>query len=182
MPTSINQNPEQLARDKIDTMLCNAGWVVQAKTKINLAAGKGFAVREYHTDAGSADYVLFVDRKAVGIIEAKREEEGQHLLQVSEQATKYATSKLKYLNNDPLPFVYESTGALSHFTDYRDPKPRARIVFGFHQPETMAQWLTKANTLRGRLATTPQLDPTGLRPAQIKAIDNLEHSFKKKSP
>ncbi len=173
MSTSINQNPEQLARDKIDTMLVEAGWLVQAKTKINLAANKGVAVREYQTDAGPADYVLFVDQKAVGIIEAKREEEGHHLLQVAEQATKYATSKLKYLNNDPLPFVYESTGALSHFTDYRDPKPRARIIFSFHRPETMVQWLTKPHTLRGRLATTPKLDPTGLRPAQIKAINNL---------
>ncbi len=182
MPTAINQNPEQLARDKIDGMLINAGWVVQSKKQVNLAANKGVAIREYQTDTGSADYVLFVDRKPVGIIEAKREEEGQHLLQVAEQATKYASSKLKYLNNDPLPFVYESTGALTHFTDYRDPKPRARIVFGFHQSQTMAQWLTKENTLRGRLATTPRLDPSGLRPAQIKAIENLEHSFQKNRP
>ncbi|MCK5069374.1 MAG: hypothetical protein KAR01_02490, partial [Desulfocapsa sp.] len=70
MPITINQNPEQLARDKIDTMLCDAGWVVQSKKHVNLAEGKGVAVREYQTDAGPADYVLFVDRKPVGIIEA----------------------------------------------------------------------------------------------------------------
>jgi type I restriction enzyme R subunit len=182
MATSINQNPEQLARDKIDQMLRDAGWVVQPKKSVNLAAGKGVAVREYQTDVGPADYVLFVDRQPVGIIEAKREDEGQHLLQVAEQAAQYATSKLKYLNNDPLPFVYESTGVLSHFTDYRDPKPRARIVFSFHRPETLAQWLSKAETLRARLSHTPALDPTGLRPAQIKAIENLEHSFARNRP
>jgi len=72
MPENINQNPEQIARDKIDQMLILAGWLVQSKKKINLNASKGVAVREYQTDIGPADYVLIVDRKPVGIIEAKR--------------------------------------------------------------------------------------------------------------
>ena len=67
----VNQNPEQKARDEIDTLLQKAGWVVQDKKKINLTASLGVAVREYQTDAGPADYVLFVDRQAVGVIEAK---------------------------------------------------------------------------------------------------------------
>ena len=72
-----NQNPEQKARDRIDEQLRQAGWSVQQK--IDFSAGIGQAVREWHTDAGPADYVLFVDKKAVGVIEAKREEEGQRL-------------------------------------------------------------------------------------------------------
>ncbi|NPE30770.1 DEAD/DEAH box helicase family protein, partial [Methanococcoides sp. SA1] len=182
MTPSINQNPEQIARDKIDMMLEAAGWIVQDKKKVNLAANQGVAVREYQTDVGPADYVLFVDRKAVGIIEAKREDEGHHLTVVEEQSKGYANAKLKYLNNDPLPFVYESTGTLTRFTDYRDPKPRGRIVFSFHRPETMAKWLKQEKTLRGRLQDIPELNPKGLRPAQIKAIVNLEHSFKKNRP
>ena len=75
----LNQNPEQVARDTIDKMLKAAGWVVQSKNEVNLAAGMGVAVREYLTDVGPADYVLFVDRKPVGIIEAKWEEEGFRL-------------------------------------------------------------------------------------------------------
>lgn len=67
-----NQNPEQKARDRIDALLRAAGWAVQKK--IDFSAGSGQAVREWHTDVGPADYVLFVDRKAVGVIEAKREE------------------------------------------------------------------------------------------------------------
>ena len=74
-----NQNPEQKARDNIDALLRQAGWVVQSAKKIDLNAGLGIAVREYQTDVGPADYVLFVDKKAVGVIEAKREEEGQRL-------------------------------------------------------------------------------------------------------
>ena len=182
MNATLNQDPEQLARDQIDQMLVDAAWVVQAKTKVNLAANVGVAVREYQTDAGPADYVLFVDRKAVGIIEAKREEEGFRITVVEEQSSRYANAKLKYLNNEPLPFVYESTGIITHFTDYRDPKPRARTIFSFHRPETLAQWLKKEKPLRSRLLDIPGLDHTGLRPAQIKAIENLEISFKKNRP
>ena len=71
MAEDINQNPEQIARDKIDEMLRQAGWEVQSKKKVDLSARRGVAVREYQTDVGPADYVLFVDRKPVGIIEAK---------------------------------------------------------------------------------------------------------------
>jgi type I restriction enzyme R subunit len=144
----MNQNPEQIARDKIDSMLEAAGWLVQSKIKVNIGASKGVAVREYQTDVGPADYVLFVDRKPVGIIEAKREEEGHRLIVVEEQSSGYANSKLKYLNNDPLPFVYESTGTLTRFTDYRDPKPRGRNVFSFHKLENIAEWLKKNESLR----------------------------------
>lgn len=177
-----NQNPEQIARDKIDKMLAEAGWVVQSKQNVNLAANKGVAVREYQTDIGPADYLLFVDHKPVGVIEAKKEEEGHRITVVEEQSKGYADAKLKYLNNDPLPFVYESTGTITRFTDYRDPKPRGRNVFSFHKPETIAEWLKKDKSLRARLQDIPALDNTGLRPAQIIAINNLEHSFKKNRP
>jgi len=98
MTTTTNQNPEQIARDRIDEFLNEAGWVVQSKKKVNLAANKGVAVREYLTDVGPADYVLFVDRKPVGIIEAKKEDEGHRLTVVEEQSKGYANAKLKYLN------------------------------------------------------------------------------------
>src|SRR5690554_719434 len=182
MAAKINQNPEQIARDKIDQMLGKAGWLVQSKNKVDLSASKGVAVREYQTDVGPADYVLFVERKPVGIIEAKREDEGHRLTVVEEQSVNYANAQLKYLKNDPLSFVYESTGTITRFTDYRDPKPRGRNVFGFHKPETIEEWLKKGESLRARLLTIPELDPTGLRPAQIVAINNLEHSFKKNRP
>ncbi len=68
-----NQNPEQKARDTIDALLRQVGWVVQHAKKIDLNVGLGQAVREYQTDVGPADYVLFVNKKTVGVIEAKRE-------------------------------------------------------------------------------------------------------------
>jgi type I restriction enzyme R subunit len=58
-----NQIPEQLARDRIDAMLIESGWLVQSKKQINLTAGLGVAVREYYTDIGPADYIFFVNPK-----------------------------------------------------------------------------------------------------------------------
>ncbi|MDO6436277.1 type I restriction-modification enzyme R subunit C-terminal domain-containing protein [Cyclobacterium sp. 1_MG-2023] len=182
MTITPNQNPEQIARDLIDAHLHQAGWLVQSKNEVNLSAGKGVAIREYQTSSGPADYVLFVDRKPVGVIEAKREEEGERLTVVEDQSYEYATSKLKYLNHGNLPFVYESTGLLTRFTDYRDPKARSRPVFHFHKPETLAEWNGQAETLRSRLLNNPPLDEQGLRPAQKAAIRNLEKSFRDNKP
>ena len=178
----MNQNPEQQARDKIDIALAQCGWVVQSKKQINLDAGNGVAVMEYQTDIGPADYVLFVNKKAVGIIEAKREEEAVHFSDHEAQSEGYASAKLKYLNNEKLPFVYESTGSVTRFTDFRDPKPRARIVFSFHRPETLAEWLKQEASLRKRLHDTPALPEAGLRDCQIVAIKNLEKSFRDNRP
>lgn len=179
---NTNQYPEQIARDKIDRMLRKAGWVVQSKDRVDLNKNLGVAVREYQTEAGPADYVLFVDRKPVGVIEAKREEEGQRLTVAEDQALKYASSKLKYLDNDPLPFVYESTGVVTRFTNYDDPKPRGRPIFHFHKPQTLYRWFHSDNTLRERLFQLPELDTDGLRKAQVKAIKNLEQSFRENQP
>ncbi len=65
-PPSQNQNPEQIARDAIDSQLRSAGWAVQDKNTFDFNSGEGQAIREYHTDTGSADYVLFIDRKLGG--------------------------------------------------------------------------------------------------------------------
>jgi len=182
MTTEKNQNPEQIARDKIDKMLEDAGWIVQSKNQVDLGAGRGVALREYQAETKFADYVLFVDKNPVGIIEAKKEDEGYKLTVVEDQTSEYAKAKLKYLDNDPLPFVFESTGTITRFRDTRDPKPRGRNIFWFYRPETLAAWLQKDKSLRTRLLDIPILNETGLRPAQIKAIKNLEHSFKKNKP
>ncbi len=185
-----NQNPEQKARDTIDALLKQAGWIVQSANKIDLNAGLGIAVREYQTDVGPADYVLFVDKKALGIVEAKREEEGQRLTAHETQTEGYATAKLKWVNNkEPLPFLYESTGIITRFTDARDPKPRSREVSNFHRPETLKEWLSQGDSLRERLQHMPILNPDKLpanelrlRDCQEITIVNLEKSFKDARP
>src|SRR5680860_1137649 len=179
----MNQNPEQIARDRIDKRLFEAGWDVQNRKALNFNAGLGIAVREYQTDVGPADYALFVGKKAVGIIEAKRDDQGHKLTSVEEQSADYAAATLKWVNNKaPLPYIYESTGAITRFTNGRDPKPRSREVFAFHRPETMAEWLSKTASLRTRLQTMPPLVYSGLRDCQVTAIQNLEKSFRQDRP
>ncbi len=185
-----NQNPEQIARDAIDAQLQASGWAVQSKLAINFNEQEGQAVREYTTDSGPADYVLFVDGKPVGVIEAKKETLGHKITAVEDQTADYASSKLKYIQSTgvPLPFLYEATGVITRFTDQRDPKPRSREVFSFHRPETLRAWLASltpgqpARSLRTRLHDLPALDPSGLRDCQIDAITNLEASLKQAKP
>lgn len=179
---TINQTPEQRARDEIDKMLNESGWLVQDKNRIDFSASLGIAVREYPTDVGPVDYVLFVDRAPIGIIEAKREEEGHRLIIHEPQAEYYAQAKLKHVDSKNLPFVYESTGTVTRFTDFRDPKPRARQLFSFQTPNTLKGYLAEQKSLRIRLLGLPVLQKEGLRNCQIKAIENLDISFKNNFP
>lgn len=105
---------------------------------MNLYAGCGVAVREFPLQTGEADYLLFVDRKAVGVVEAKPE--GMTLSGVADQAAKYPAGLPPNIPHVtlPLPFLYESTGVETFFRDERDPQPRSRRVFYFHRPETLA--------------------------------------------
>ncbi|MFZ4543413.1 MAG: DEAD/DEAH box helicase family protein, partial [Saprospiraceae bacterium] len=177
-----NQNPEQIARDNIDRQLIACGWLIQSVKKVNLNAGLGIAVKEYLTDVGPADYVLFVDGKPCGVIEAKKEDEAHRLNVHETQGEDYANAKLKHLKNEPLPFVYISTGEVTRFTDFTDPKPRAREEFSFHRPETLRDWVKRDKSLRTRLMDLPSLQTNGLRECQINAITNLEISFKENRP
>ncbi len=177
-----NQNPEQIARDNIDKQLIACGWVIQSIKQINLNAGLGVAVKEYLTDVGPADYVLFVEGKPCGVIEAKKKDEAFRLNVHEKQVEDYANAKLKHLKNEPLPFVYISTGVITRFADFTDPKPRAREIFSFHKPETLRTWLKTDKSLRKRLHDLPALPLEGLRDCQINAITNLETSFKQNRP
>ena len=173
----VNLTPEQKAREKIDQMLEASGWVIQNMDTLDFSNHMGVAVREYQTEAGYADYILFLNRKPVGVIEAKREEEGHHLTVVEEQSGDYAKSRLKHFENDPLRFVYESTGVLTRYTDFNDPKPRSRPVFSFHRPETLKEWMKQGETLQARFSRIPALETEGLRECQYGAIADLETSF-----
>lgn len=179
-----NQNPEQVARDAIDGQLLAAGWKIQAKNAIDLQDGEGQAVREYVTDTGPADYVLFVDGQPVGVIEAKKETLGHNITTVEDQTAEYASAKLKWIQNSgqPLPFLYEATGVLTRFTDQRDPKPRSREIFSFHRPETLRDALAAGRSLRDRLRDLPPLDTDGLRDCQVEAITHLDESLRLAKP
>lgn len=180
---------EQRARVLIDRQLSAAGWIVQNRSELNLFAGQGVAVREVimAEGHGRADYVLYVDQRVVGVVEAKPE--GTTLSGVEWQSARYATGlppavRLRALTlDDRLPFVFEASGSEVHMTNGYDPVPRARAVFSFPRPETLARTVREAQsdptaaTWRGRVRSMPPLITEGLRPAQITAIEGIERSL-----
>ena len=194
--------PEQQARENIDRLLVQAGWAVQNANAVNLYAGDGVAVREFSLKPshGSADYLLYVNRKAAGIVEAKPE--GHTLAGVETQSEKYSTGLPDNLpaHLRPLPFLYQSTGVETRFTNLLDPEPRSRALFAFHKPETLAAWLGVSESAREsqdpdrqiaaeppdgflshnlpqKLKTMPPIDASALWPVQERAINSLERSL-----
>ena len=176
--------PEAKAREVIDRKLEQAGWILQDMKQLNLSAGLGVAVREFSTDTGPADYMLFVNRQAVGVIEAKKDAAAENITVIENQTERYATANWKWrTNNTPLRFLFEATGQIIRFTDGADPAPRSREIFHFFKPETLASWLGQADTLRRRLAEQmPALPERNLRDCQISAVTGLEKSLAKNKP
>ena len=181
---------EQRARVLIDRQLEAAGWAVQDRRNLNLFAAVGVAVREVHMKAGHGrvDYLLYVDKAVVGVIEAKPQ--GTTLSGVEWQSAMYAEGlppeiRLKALTAaGRLPFVFEASGTETHFTNGYDPQPRARKVFAFPTPASLARIVRAASedpvapTWRGKVLALPALDTAPLRPAQITAIEGIERSLR----
>ena len=128
-PGEPTMTPEGLARENIDAQLRAAGWVIQNAKQIDLGVAQGIAVRECQGNTGPADYVLFVEGKVAGVIEAKPE--GVTLSGVADQSARYQANLPDHLQcwyPEP-PFLYESTGVETYFCDTRDPNHRSRSLF-----------------------------------------------------
>ena len=196
--------PEEQARVTIDNLLQQAGWAVQDSRSANLYAAKGVAVREFRLKPGhgQADYLLYVGRKAAGVVEAKPV--GRTLTGVELQSEKYGAGLPDNLpaHRCPLPFLYESTGQETQFTNRLDPEPRSRNVFAFHIPDALAAWLDADEVapagerrvaesavgylappnLRHGLRNMPGLNAADLWAVQARAIENLEDSLAEGRP
>ena len=180
---------EARARVLIDGQLAAAGWVVQDTRNLNLSAAQGVARREAIMAAGHgrADYLLYLDRRVVGVIEAKPV--GTPLSGVEWQSAMYSAGlpaevRLSVVTRDGrLPFVFEASGTETHFTNGYDPEPRSRRLFAFPRPETLARILRDADedperpTWRAKVQALPALRVDGLRPAQVDAIRAIERSL-----
>ncbi len=188
--------PEEQAREQIDRLLIESGWVVQNAKETNLYAGLGVAVREFilKPEHGRADYMLYVNHRAAGVVEAKPA--GHTLSGVEIQTGKYRDGLPDDLpfHRKPLPFLYESTGVETRFTNLFDPDPRSRPLFSFHRPETLAEWLGMSpshagsgvlreqpspyvTTFEGAMRNLPPVETEGLWGAQVEAVRNIEQSL-----
>ena len=199
-PAGSKHAPEAKAREKIDALLAEAGWLVQDRDDMNLTAGGAIAVREFKLEKGHGyvDYLLFIDGNPVGVVEAKPA--GYSLTSVEYQAKKYVEGLPASLQAPytPLPFAYISTGDETVFINAFDPQPRSRLLFSFHRPGTLREWLsadtldawlkrsggfytaadeTKPSTVRARLRAMPPIDLPGMWANKVQAIGSLEKSF-----
>ena len=178
------------ARNEIDKQLDAAGWEVQSQKALNLRPGPAsrYASSLLEKPHGRVDYLLFLNGQPAGVIEAKPE--GTPLVEVEHQSGKYVEGLPDWMQPPvyPLPFIYESTGAETRFTNGYDPDARSRRVFTFHRPETLAEWLRQIDdnpelpTFRARLRAMPPLDERGLWGKQVVAIRNLEYSLAEDHP
>jgi type I restriction enzyme R subunit len=172
--------PEARARQQIDALLSAAGWTLQDYTRYDPSAAHAIALREIPMKGGRCDYLLLIDRRPVGVIEAKKA--GTTLSMVAEQSSWYGANLPEFLQAQDtiLPFYYESTGVETFFRDERDPAPRSRRAFAFHRPETLTAWLAESGTIRRRLEAMSSAHPLGtlgMRGCQTEAIARLEKSF-----
>lgn len=174
--------PESEARIIIDKKLVESGYIIQDMKTLNPNASLGVVVREFPTESGPVDYLIFVEGKPIGVIEAKADDKGEVLLSVSEQAKRYTESGLKYSKKQfKLRFAYVATGVRTCFCDYGDDA-RTREVFSFHKPEKLQELLNASSTIRNRMKNFPALDESNFRECQINAIKNLEKSFGENRP
>ena len=177
MPT-----PEEKARLEIDRQLAACGWLVQDFKAMNISAAAGVAVREYPLKTGFADYLLYANGKAIGIVEAKPE--GHTLTGVEIQSSKYTLGLPDGIPvyRKPLPFAYESTGAVTQFSNSLEPDFCSREVFSFHRPEELMRLAGLETQLRANLRALPELNTERMWRVQVESVRNLEASLAANQP
>lgn len=167
--------PEQKARIEIDRKLQDVGWEVLDRKHYSTTVSAVAVTEGILKGSLEADYLLFIEGKAIGIIEAKKSDT---LLDdiVAKQAENYANKLLKWYQSwsHPLPFVYLSNGKEILFKDLRNPESEYQPLQQMHSPREMAKMAGIVNEFAG----LPYLLPKGLRKCQFEAVSALENSFR----
>ena len=168
--------PEEKARIKIDQWFADAGWEVINRDEYE-PTSTAVAIREgLLKDNLEADYFLFINGKAVGVLEAKREETDAFSFIVCEQAALYARSvpNIYQTYQKPLPFIFTSNGKELYFCDFREQDHYFKQIMTIPTPHE----LVKKLGINDYFAGLPTLRKKGLRDCQYEAITELEKSFR----
>ena len=168
--------PEEKARQKIDQWFTDAGWEVINRDEYE-PTSTAVAIREgLLKDNLEADYFLFISGKAVGVLEAKREETDAFSSIVCEQAALYAKSvpNIYQTYQKPLPFIFTSNGKELYFCDFREQDHYFKQIMTIPTPHE----LVKKLGINDYFAGLPTLRKKGLRDCQYEAITELEKSFR----
>lgn len=168
--------PEEKARIKIDQWFYDAGWEVVNRDQYT-PTSTAVAIREGLLKGNlEADYFLFINGKAVGVLEAKREEVDVSSGIVSDQVVTYAKNIPQYYQayQRPLPLLYKSNGKIVLFKDYRDNDSDFEEINRIHTP-----WeIVKVLGIDDPFAGLPTLRSKRLRDCQYEAVTELEKSFR----
>ncbi|WP_456088128.1 type I restriction endonuclease subunit R [Parabacteroides sp.] len=168
--------PEEKARRKIDQWLTDAGWKVVDREDYEPAC-TAVAIREGLLKGNlEADYFLFINGKAVGVLEAKREDIDAFSNKVCEQAALYARSvpNIYQTYQKPLPFIFTSNGKDLYFCDFREQDSYFKQIMSIPTPHELVKKLGIEDTFAG----LPALKKKGLRDCQYEAVTELEKSFR----
>ncbi len=171
-----NMTPEEKARIKIDKWFADAGWKVVNRDDYEPTC-TAVAIREGLLKGNlEADYFLFINGKAVGVLEAKHEETDAFASTVCEQATLYARSvpNVYQAYQKPLPFIFTSNGKEIYFCDFREPDSYFKPIMTIPTPHELVKKLGIEDTFAG----LPTLKKKGLRDCQYEAVTELEKSFR----
>lgn len=168
--------PEEIARQKIDQLFVDAGWKVINREDYE-PTSSAVAIREGLLKGNlEADYFLFINGKAVGVLEAKRAEIDASSGKVCDQAILYAKSvpNIYQTYQKPLPFIFTSNGKELYYCDFREQDPYFRQIVSIPTPYEMARRLG----INDLFAGLPALSKKGLRECQYEAVTELEKSFR----
>lgn len=168
--------PEEKARQKIDQWFTNAGWKVVDREDYEPTCS-AVAIREGLLKGNlEADYFLFLNGKAVGVLEAKKENIDASSNKVCEQAALYARSipKIYQVYQKPLPFIFTSNGKELYFCDFRKQDSSFKQITTIPTPYELVKHLGINNYFAG----LPTLRKKGLRDCQYEAVTELEKSFR----
>lgn len=173
MPDSLL--PEEKARKKIDALLKKAGWKIVSREEYS--PGMSAVAIEEGLLKGNleADYLLFLEGKAIGVLEAKKESTVLSDI-VANQAENYTRQLLPMYQywEKPLPLIYLSNGKELLFRNLKEPDGKYRKLDAMHSPKKMAELAGVTSYFIG----LPTLDRKGLRDCQFEAVTNLEASFR----
>lgn len=167
--------PEELARVKIDKQLNDAGWDIVSR--MDYMPNTASAVKEALMQGSKeSDYLLFVEDKAIAVVEAKKEENplGDD---VAIQAEHYAVTPQNWYGlwfNDQIPLVYLANGKKIYFKNMLVPDSEYEEIPAMHTPKQMLKIIGK----KSEYGALPRIEKKGLRDCQYNAEVSLEESFK----
>ena len=177
----MSEEPEVVTRKKrIDPQSRSAGWSITLyQSGMDLSQYSKYALEEFPTDNGPADYALCLEGKIVAVIEAKKLTLGPQ--NVLTQAERYAQGISKSPFNFSgfrAPFLYSTNGEIIWFHDIRNPLSRSRTIAKFHTPDALAERLKEKFEIScQRLLEWENVHPM-LRPYQAEANAAIEQAIR----